>query len=413
MPIPKPQKPFPNYKWRWASFQPSEGLNAPPVYLGVLRVLKNHEGERANSETLANDLLVAEEDLKKVLKNMRISLARNSERNIIRNSKQYWTAFGLVTDDVNIALTPFGKNVAEGKITSAEFSVITIKSLELPNKNLETDVSEWNRAGLKIKPLELILNILKQLKDTYGASSAYVTPNELIRIIIPLAGIKESIFTCVRAIWEHRSKILDVSTWENCAPESNDRRMAQEFLIFLANYGYCRVKGGKRRTYDDKYFLDEIIEPVTRDLSNLVIPTQDINGAILSLRESDVLSVSERRRVLAEVLSRPQQAKFRKDVLRASNDTCLLTGERIKEVLEAAHVIPVKHQGIDDVSNGLCLRADLHNLFDAKHLRIAPDQTIVLSEIVQQSQNYKKLPTRINLPAYVSREAINWRWKYY
>jgi hypothetical protein len=411
MPVPPPQKPFPNYKWRWATFAPSEGLNEPPVYLGVLRVLKNHEGERANSEILANDLLVVEEDLKNTL-GIRVSLARSTERNLLRNSKQYWTALGLLTDDIDITLTPFGRRIAEGHITSTEFAAIVVKTLELPNRNLETDISEWTSARLRIKPLELILNILEGLKDTHGPDSSYITPNELIKIVIPLAGDKAPVATHVQAIWEHRNGILNVSTWANCAPESNDRRMAREFLIFLANYGYCRVRTSNSR-YDDKYVLDALTEPAIRDLSRLAIPTTNVNDVITSIRNSDILSFTERRRVLAEVLARPAQPRFRRDVLRAANHTCLLTGETIKEVLEAAHIIPVKHKGSDTVDNGLCLRADLHNLFDAKHLRIAPDCRIVLSEIVQQSRNYQNLPTRITLPPQVNRDAINWRWKYY
>lgn len=374
-------------------------------------MLKNHEGERANSEILANDLLVVEEDLRRTL-NIRVSLARSTERNLLRNSKQYWTALGLLGDDVNISLTPLGRRVAEGQVTSSEFAATIVKTLELPNRNLEDDVSDWTRAGIRIKPLELILNILEQLKDISGKDSSYITPNELIKIVIPLAGIGAAASVHATAILASRNGDLDVSGWEDCAPESNDKRMAKEFLIFLASYGYCNIRKARTR-YDDKYFLDEVTEPATRDLSSLVIPTNNVDDAISSIRNSDILAASERRRVLAEVLARPQQAKFRRDVLRASRYTCLLTGEMIKDVLEAAHIIPVRYRGTDDVGNGLCLRADLHNLFDAKHLRIAPDQAIFLSEIARQSQNYRNLPARINLPDYINREAINWRWKYY
>ena len=36
--IRSPQKPFPNYKWRWSVLTPTESLNDPPIFLGVLRV---------------------------------------------------------------------------------------------------------------------------------------------------------------------------------------------------------------------------------------------------------------------------------------------------------------------------------------------------------------------------------------
>lgn len=39
-----PIKPFPTYKWRWLSVQPSEGHLDAPVFLGVLRALWKNEG---------------------------------------------------------------------------------------------------------------------------------------------------------------------------------------------------------------------------------------------------------------------------------------------------------------------------------------------------------------------------------
>ena len=46
---PQPQKPFPTYKWRWASFTPSEGLLRSDVYLGALRAFAAHNG-KANGD---------------------------------------------------------------------------------------------------------------------------------------------------------------------------------------------------------------------------------------------------------------------------------------------------------------------------------------------------------------------------
>ena len=31
-----PQKPFPDFKWQWATFAPTESINDPVVQLGVL-----------------------------------------------------------------------------------------------------------------------------------------------------------------------------------------------------------------------------------------------------------------------------------------------------------------------------------------------------------------------------------------
>jgi hypothetical protein len=96
MPLAPPKKPFENYKWRWATLTPTEGLNLPPVYLGVLRVLYNHEGRSASSPSVRRDLRSVERDLRGIISS-RVSLARKkTDRNLFRNSQQYWKALGLL-----------------------------------------------------------------------------------------------------------------------------------------------------------------------------------------------------------------------------------------------------------------------------------------------------------------------------
>ena len=36
----------------------------------------------------------------------------------------------------------------------------------------------------------------------------------------------------------YRAGKLDLSQWPNCVPESNDRQMAREFLLFLEHHGF-------------------------------------------------------------------------------------------------------------------------------------------------------------------------------
>lgn len=58
-------------------------------------------------------------------------------------------------------------------------------------------------------------------------------------------------------------------------------------------------------------------------------------------------------------------AQFRKIILTADGQRCVITGEETPEALEAAHLVPAKN-GENDIScNGITLRADLHRLFDA------------------------------------------------
>jgi HNH endonuclease/AlwI restriction endonuclease len=400
--IKAPKKPFENYKWRWATVEPSEGLNVPSVYLGVLRALKEHEGEAPSSKTLLDDLRIVEEETR-----TRINLARSEERNLIRNSGQYWKALNLLRDNRGeIILTDFGTKVAAGEITKTEFASTIIKTLELPNKNIEP-TKEWEEVDLKIKPLELILQILIKLQEL-DEDQAYVTTEELIKIIIPLAGAKAEIDDYILALRSYRDDKLDLTDWPNCAPKANDQRMANEFLLFLWHYGFCQ-----KRPLEKRYYLKDLNYLELDKLIKLDVREIDMGLAVQQVRETDIPALAERRRILSEVIHRPQQPRFRQNVLIAYRSKCLFTGVDLKDVLEAAHIMPVEYKGNDRVENGLCLRSDIHILFDSGHLRLDTSGNVHLSQTAARDINYGKLPRRIKLPEFVNKDYIDWRWKYY
>jgi HNH endonuclease len=70
---------------------------------------------------------------------------------------------------------------------------------------------------------------------------------------------------------------------------------------------------------------------------------------------------------------RPAQAAFRSELLSIYNDTCAVTGCSIKETLQAAHLETVRGRDINDPRNGILLRADIHDLFDAGLLSLSRD----------------------------------------
>ncbi|MBN2572336.1 MAG: HNH endonuclease [Ignavibacteriales bacterium] len=410
MKINPPKKPFLNYKWRWAVYTPTESLNDPPVYLGILRVLNENEYNSFSSKNVNIGLARIQDEL-----NTSVNLVRSRERNIFRNSGQYWRALGLIEDTKRglINLTNFGKKLANGEISKTEFATTIIKTLELPNTNIENDITEWINSNLKIKPLEMILNILSNLSKDYNQHEAYITTEELIKIIIPLAGVKADINLISEAIIEFRNNSLDLSNWPNCAESSNDKRMAREFLLFLSNYGFCDVIPGSDNL-TDKYYLssisineiNELIEIDLHDNKDLV----DIEELI---RITQIPANVERKKIIREVIDRPLQPFFRKIVLQAYHSTCLITGVKFETVLEAAHIKPVKYKGSDEIYNGICLRSDIHSLFDSNHLRINLDGAIILSEIARRRENYQNLPTKIELPNFIKTEFLDWRLKYY
>lgn len=408
-----PVKPFETYKWHWLSFQPTEGLLNPPVFLGVLRALAKHEHKRFSDQELYNDLQVVDEETRSS-----VTLARNPTRNLFRNSGQYWKGTGLLRPTEGlIELTELGKNVANSKITQGEFAAIMVQQTVLPNPWTEKpeETRKWREAKLEIKPLALILTILEDLGRLNGLSNAYIRTQELIRIIIPAAGAKLPASEIAKYILMHRDGEINIDNWPDCAPEANDKRMAREFLLFLAHYGLCRKVAGDA-VDQEKYYLDELfdIQALSKMAEASIFADENKTQEVVdAIRHSPLPSIIERQRVMTTVLSRPGQAKFRRKILKAFNDKCFITGDVIPEILEAAHIVPVNQHGADDATNGLCLRVDIHRLFDSGNIRIKADGEMVFSEAVKASLNYKPLPIKVNFPDFINPVNLEWREKYY
>lgn len=298
-----------------------------------------------------------------------------------------------------------------GRITHAEFASTIVKTLELPNKKIE-DTAAWDAVNLKIKPLELILDILSSLANI-SKVHAYLTPFELIRIIIPLAGNKASVETHAKAIIAYRFGRLDISYWPDCAPGANDKRMAREFLLFLSHYGFCARGTRPASNMNEKYYLQDISPEEILELKKIDISDANTQDIIQKIRISEIPTDIERKRVSRSILERPYQNRFRKNVLMAYNNKCLVTGVDMENVLEAAHIKPVEYNGSDSFSNGICLRSDIHQLFDSNNLRILPSGDLLLSENALKQNNYYSLPKKIVIPNFVNDDLLNWRMKYY
>jgi len=80
----------------------------------------------------------------------------------------------------------------------------------------------------------------------------------------------------------------------------------------------------------------------------------------------------ERERIEREFNARRGQDAFRRRLLNRFNGACVVTGCRIAEVLEAAHIAPYRGEKDHHSTNGLLLRLDIHELFDRDLLGIDP-----------------------------------------
>jgi len=88
----------------------------------------------------------------------------------------------------------------------------------------------------------------------------------------------------------------------------------------------------------------------------------------------------------APTLIRPRlgQATFRVIVTDAYSRRCAVTRERTLPALEAAHIRPYSEGGSHDPKNGILLRRDIHALFDAGYVTIAPDFKFEVSRRIKE-----------------------------
>ncbi|SCG45885.1 HNH endonuclease [Micromonospora zamorensis] len=87
-----------------------------------------------------------------------------------------------------------------------------------------------------------------------------------------------------------------------------------------------------------------------------------------------------RRRRLAQVTARQGQADFRRQLIEAYQGRCAISGCGVEAALQAAHIEPYDGPATNRVSNGLLLRADLHNLFDQGLLWIDDSYRVQVAE---------------------------------
>lgn len=74
------------------------------------------------------------------------------------------------------------------------------------------------------------------------------------------------------------------------------------------------------------------------------------------------------------------QGAFRVAVLDAYGRACAVSTEHSLPVLEAAHIRSYADGGDHDVTNGICLRSDIHRLFDAGYVTVDDDHRFVVSQ---------------------------------
>jgi hypothetical protein len=100
--------------------------------------------------------------------------------------------------------------------------------------------------------------------------------------------------------------------------------------------------------------------------------TLDVTAEDSDDRTYSPSSLDSRKAVERQIRARRGQKEFRRTLRARFDDTCAISGCRIVDLLEAAHISPYRGDRDNHPENGLLLRTDLHTLLDLDLLGIDP-----------------------------------------
>ncbi|MFL9871495.1 HNH endonuclease [Paraburkholderia megapolitana] len=99
---------------------------------------------------------------------------------------------------------------------------------------------------------------------------------------------------------------------------------------------------------------------------------------------------------------RKSQSAFRQQILHNYGYRCCIYGESVVELLEAAHIQPYVNEQSNHPQNGLCLRVDLHRLFDEGLLAVSDEFTLMVSPRLANTSYAGLQGGKLTLPANAS-----------
>jgi putative restriction endonuclease len=127
------------------------------------------------------------------------------------------------------------------------------------------------------------------------------------------------------------------------------------------------------------------------------------DNLMMQLRERSItkafeIVTGEASRKAAVRKERKGQCAFRKQVLQNYGYRCAVYGETVTPLLEAAHIQPYINEQSNHAQNGICLRVDVHRLFDEGLIAIADDLTIMVSSKLSKTSYAELQGRRLALP---------------
>lgn len=114
-------------------------------------------------------------------------------------------------------------------------------------------------------------------------------------------------------------------------------------------------------------FLNYVLNAVSLHEYGVDLPTYSLLLKATQLEEIKPQEMEplaqERQRIVESVSRYARESSFRRQVMDAYGNRCAVTRAQLN-LVDAAHIVPVKAQGTDEVSNGIALSPTIHRAYD-------------------------------------------------
>jgi putative restriction endonuclease len=153
----------------------------------------------------------------------------------------------------------------------------------------------------------------------------------------------------------------------------------------------------------------------TLDTSVVNTSTNSWNNIVENHTSKELAEKEVKPAKTQEVIVRANQQHFREQILSLYKNKCCITDTKDVEVLEAAHIKDWSVSKNDNLNNGLCLRSDIHKLFDKDLLTLDENFLVKISPLIKDDYYNSLNGKKINLPKaqldWPKKEFILWRLK--
>lgn len=190
---------------------------------------------------------------------------------------------------------------------------------------------------------------------------------------------------------------------------------------FIANYGnqYRKLPNITMSQLIDatpRYNGQMSIQEVNHQWAVALLTSQPTMILALNASEADkdtpaLMDEDQRQIVERQIKQRRGQKTFRDQLLK-SNPTCAITGCKLVDILEAAHIDAYRNDSHNHISNGLLLRSDIHTLYDLNLCAINPTTKTIHFSADALKNGYSKFEgLKIGIKHNIAIKPLLTRWQ--